>query len=869
MILVAFAWCLACVPQVWAQEEDPGKEELYIDARDREIADLAKDAAEARCSNGFIKHVPTGGREDLEAYLGGENVVLKVMAAAESPSHASTAFVEQVNFQWLVLKSTTLVVGLVMFFAYWCVCWSLVPWVHCCRLCATPSKAPFLLQFCLWVIMFSCLTGLTLVALTTKAGFDQCTAGFENSACSTATLLDISLSGQPGEEGGFLGLLPAMESLEALEEQFKPGSAFRTGAMATVNSTVELDDAVQVLSGVLSLLGSTAINTRNLRPIDEMEGDFLHDCRLCEAVDLAVQQADSALSGSLGYALAAARSEAQVQLSETHAARSRDLEDSLRAIQEFKGGVRDVFGAFLEPGPFLSLKEHSSTTLMYLTYAFIIHGTFLVGVGMLATGCLNVRRECCYSAPHRLACCAWECGFTFLIPVFIVGGLLQALAVPLSGTCMMLQDLDASLLHDISGSLGVNMSADQGIMVGELVDRCLMNTTGNLTDEKGSNMMDVLYIRDADTGSATFLRERLVDEVLDPIEDSFARVSEILEAPTSDLVNSPQFELLGRLLRENPVAGLLLPDEQAMQQDPALQDLALVEDLAVAFQSSSACQDHNVSNVPGILNGGEIPGLTTFLDALGGIGDVRGVDPSDPTCIQNVSVVCAVGSSTQARACNAAKAYVKVKQELATEAVFRCDLFEDEEGFLCDPFKMAQGYGSHWSEDCLRRDLGEERRFVVRERFCDLQEFSTYVQEFDVRLSRAVSRLDVATRQTTEAINVDLRSYMQEHVVARIQGLVEGSDCSFMQPLYQDVIDTVCYQGVWGLRLLGDSYAWCAYLMCILEVVMYTFWRTSMKKEPGLAPADIPVPPSSAAPQQTAADGGAAAGEPALVQDGP
>merc|ERR1712003_128009 len=75
---------------------------------------------------------------------------------------------------------------------------------------------------------------------------------------------------------------------------------------------------------------------------------------------------------------------------------------------------------------------------------------------------------------HRCACVTWCCAFLYAFVAFFIGGLLYAASVPLSSTCLIMDDVNSQVLTDIAPAVGIDLDthSDQFTMVADIIDKC-------------------------------------------------------------------------------------------------------------------------------------------------------------------------------------------------------------------------------------------------------------------------------------------------------------------------------------------------------------------------------------------------------------
>jgi len=257
----------------------------------------------------------------------------------------------------------------------------------------------------------------------------------------------------------------------------------------------------------------------------------------------------------------------------------------------------------------------------------------------------------------------------------------------------------------------------------------------------------------------------------------------------------PEISQLRRYVRDTPVDALLLPNSNA-QSNPRYR--AMLTDLRtrIGFSSSVACADWTL---PGQQ---VIPGMETFFESFRSMGVAAGSCNSS-----NQSLICSEVVTTSGQACRAAQRFVKAKNLLRTKR-FRCDLFDSgDSGDIgdaevpCDVKDMVKVNGE-W-QPCVPRTV---------HRTCDLDEFRTYLMDFDVRLSNVFQMLG------EEMEMVDLTDL--KILTAPIPG-----GCENFAFFWQRFLNGLCFVSLPGLRTITMSFLVASGVALSGVILMYFVWR--------------------------------------------
>lgn len=400
------------------------------------------------------------------------------------------------------------------------------------------------------------------------------------------------------------------------------------------------------------------------------------------------------------------------------------------------------------------------------------------------------------------SCCSW-CFFSGLaVMMCAMAGCIVVAYSQLGGFCLELHsDAKADLFR--TTGLSQHMADMHALDV-----LGILQVTSSCLPKEGSPATDVFALLQASPSGPS------VREVL---SDFTGRM------PTA----FPEISELRRYVRDTPVDALLLPSADA-QSNPRYR--AMLTDLRtrIGFSSSVACADWTL---PGQQ---VIPGMETFFESFRSMGVASGSCNSS-----NQSLICSEVVTTSGQACRAAQRFVKAKNLLRKKR-FRCDLFADASEVPCDVKDMVKVNGE-W-QPCVPHTV---------HRRCDLDEFRTYLMDFDVRLSNVFQMLGEEMEVVNSSDLTDLRI-----LTAPIPG-----GCENFALFWQRFLNGLCFVSLPGLRTITMSFLVASGVALSGVILMYFVWRRaydnfSRSQELFKAPDKAP---GSATPraQGTASTGGA------------
>jgi len=810
----------------------------YIEAKDREVAAQAQAAVDGYCAD-----YPRGeldrdeGLESLEDGEGGDNILYNALSRAESGGEVMTELQEEITISWIFFKIIPILMALVVLIA-WCVCcWG--PCCKCCRRCGKYNPTSPVLKGVGFGLLFLLIIGAIVASYYSFKGYSYITDGFENVACSSARLLNTSLAGN--DDPQFIGLMPVLEAFSSLDQKFDNSSTFITQVNALLANTAKLTEAVTVASNTLGLLKRAMEDPANADPSSGGQS-LLHKCGLCDVLPAVLTPVISALENGVAAALNNARDEVQKQLTPQ---KRQDLQNILRTtttpLVELKKLMRDSMKTIIDQNNYNAMTDFLDTQLLGLCTLICMIFFMLLCCGCCSMGLWvgmekDKRQVEAGANPYllrgpRCAECSWCCGFCFAFVAFLVGGIIILISVPLSGVCLIMDSLGGGLLRDISDAVSLNMTSDDGIILESVADKCLSR------QNQDANMLDLLFIRD-ENNTQVYLRQRFVTDLTDMVSGKFGEVTTKMNNMSLTLGNMSEVISLRGMLRDNPMDAMIFPSPE-LASDALYQDLSRDargdNGLIVGFQTTASCSNHTTGAGMGSMANTIMPGIDHFMGRL----DYFGTRAVTTTCAANVNCRGNLNAD-EALACSAGNRYVTLKNQLLGLSNFKCPQFRLANGNPCDVKNMVFS-GGQWNNDCVLSDGSMD----VQDATCTLPELVQYVQDFDIRINKVLQRLDNDVAAVANDISVGLVNLVNTMLIDPLIAVAEGLRCSWLGQFYHQFVGGVCFQGVYGFRILGWSYVAIGAMTTTFIALMYTVWRRGVDNK-ALWTADGAPAPSDA-----------------------
>lgn len=784
-------------------------------ASETQVVTMAQDAISDRCSaDGFIGDFDAeDDREEMEATLGGNNFVLEILTEAGSPDDAEARAIEYARTDGFSLVRRRMV-GFAMFglmlLLFPCFCLTACPCCVRCRACRPKGESRS--TSAIVKLVGLCTVGAVGVGVLICWGFAweahaKISDGVDNLGCTSAKLAHAALEGQDSPE--FIGMNNMVVDFQNMADVLDTNSSFMLQLNSIIDQTEDIETSVQLATQTLDLLLDMLIENRG-------PGGF-HTCELCATMRDQLAPAVGVLEASLGSALAQARSGVEEQLDEANREEmKRMLSEAVQPTVDAKEAVTEAFEPLVNAQSWDDVQYAVGTVGLGTAMLLVAEAAVLVAIGLIAMCCFVVKEGNHVGgynrAVHRSACCVWMLAWILCLFCFLWGGVLELLAVPLSSTCLVLDDVNGDMIRDIRSTLDLSIdpASDNFVILTDVVDKCLNPVDPSVA----ANLADIFFFRD-ENGTKITMREQLQTQLEDSIVSTFDEVDHLIsENVESDLENDPfVVSLRSTLSIAGPnVSGTIVTDQAAIQGSGEDWAASLPGDWP-GYYSSVRCDDYEA-----------VPGVATFIATEDAVPPGYTFNFPHPPC-SGIGDGTSVGADclpTESR-CLANNFLLEQKRHVMSDTIFRCDVFETDTGDACDIIGMRQSNNT-WSNDC-RRDDGTLKR---KEVFCTLEEFSDYLAGFDERIQKTMARVDATTTATADQINGEMRNLVEAQIISPINAIVDGIQCNWLSTYYQETVWGVCYQGVVGLNRIGAVYVALGLLLVLLIALMYALWRRAV-----------------------------------------
>ncbi|CAK0867962.1 unnamed protein product [Prorocentrum cordatum] len=746
-------------------------------------------------------------REALDSAAGGENWFLtEILYKAENSDDIPTKTIEYMQGDGatdVAPKAIGLVLFVLLFLTWWCCCYTCCPCCKCCRVCRAKEQKKSTGLVCKLIgtiVVFGIGAGLVLCWIFSAATYEDISNGSQRLGCTAAKMTKALVEGQSSP--AFIGMTPMTNRFTSLSDVLDDDSDFVTDFNQLIDDTVEIDKAFSYVTQTLELLKDMMDESANRVPNG-------HKCLICDSLSDELTGVLDTMADSLASALTNARAEAKAALDTDKRQDVRTLlDESVAPLSDLNTLLVDALDPLVD-GDSWDLVESSVFEGRLSMYVLPAYGMLAVVFGCLGCLAFSLRESGAdgqtQALPHRCACCSWCCGFLVALLCFFTGGLLQAVGVPLGVTCLTLDGFSGEVIDGAQDALDLDLTGDSLTMMKNIVDKCLNPQDVTVP----ANFADVLLITSG--GSTQTMRQLIEADLKEAIDAPFDELQTKLASEETTLANDTGVTTLRQLLSEYgaAIAELIVTDSTSMDTLIAADGITGQD---ITMITSLACANSPFVDLPTV-------GMDAYFTGPSAITQSDYSLALTAPCNSTALPPC----SSEAN-CQATSFIIETKEGLRSDAVFRCDVFQDASGTVCDVWAAGTGGIATDYETCM----GSDSTYSRLQTPCTLAEFGAYLAEFNERINVAFTTLDDTTGSMTTEIDVGLRDLLDENVVDEVTEILDGMGCNFLAEYYQSVVWGACYEGVGALAYLGFLYVIVGALMCVLIIVTYAMWRRSL-----------------------------------------
>lgn len=785
----------------------PSASEEYISYKDKQTAKDADAAVTKYCTTQDADNAVDAAeaKENLQDALGGKNFLLDSMKESKDPDEFSDKLGEEVSGAAgsAVMPFFLAAIAWLMF---WCFCCTACP---CCKKCrcgkgyhkhGIPHKVIGALPVAL--AFFMTIVG----SATSDGGAATMVAGFENMACESAELLNGTLQGTTGTLS-FIGLLPALQVMKGVEDSLNDGSAFMVGLDNTLADTKIVSDAIAIASSTLDSMSNVMdLTATSVQTVGSPATSTYRKCVFCETLKGILATASTELQGGIGQALANARNEVAGQLNmEKRQELQKTVRDSASPMMQMKDSFVTNIGWMVDPSVDLTGPLKSSIPpAVSIVFMGAFFATFAGACSVGSCVAKEKTPEGKHSKiPHRCACCSWAISLPLAMLCFIIGGILYAFSLPLSAICLIMDDIDGDMIKDIAPAINLNITGPGGDNMIKMFDNCINPENKSLN----ANFLDLIVIVNETDGTEKTMREELQNTVSQPINDKFDQLGG--GGGSVSLADSDGIKTLIGTIRNNSIQSMILATPTEMQADSKFSALATATQvLQDGLGGSMGCSPH-------VYEGNTIPGMTTFIDEVMTKGSDATVVPT--TVCSRTWKERSCGADA---VCTAGDEYMKLYLDMtdASLTTYRCDVWERDDGTECDTYDFADVAA------CLRAD----GTMKVKTKTCNFADFKVWYSKADERIQKAFEYVDSAVAAKQSGIATGLKNLVYDNMLNPLFSIFDGVSCGWLPGFWQATVDSLCFQGVYGMRRIGQGYILTAFFIVILAINMYVVWRRSI-----------------------------------------
>jgi hypothetical protein len=630
--------------------------------------------------------------------------------------------------------------------------------------------------------------------------------GSEMFLCQAFELGDNVLNGYNSLDGEhlFIGIENVGPVVDSIEATVQLGSPTLQSVMAIVGETrpitYALDEFLLYLNHMNTILGDSTNND-----VGNYECIFCQLC--CSGNDESmVGKAISSISGSVASGLSEARVKVESALTGDNLDNVRSsLSSSDTTINDLKLQVESMFDVvlisnkdlfdsivkYIDLATIIVIASMGLPTLLLLIVVFL--GVFRSREKSLTNPSEKVRNPCCTS-------CSWCISFLFAFLIFIIAGVLGSASYLLASSCDLLVDID-TLVSDVVPRLSADSPSNS--QVRDIIRTCAtMDGSGDLL------------------GTIQFADNKTARDALDisgPINAQFDKLGEMADGMTSSFAINPHIKSLidtlvgmGSLFTMKPHVMEAIRSDPSFQLSPGLAaflgDAVITDLIERSIKSVPDCNDRAASSFESTeageelasrmgVQGASLEGLSGFVAAVQAAGIDIGV----------------IGNTCPAAFMSLSPPDVTMAHPFDKFVEYRT--FVQSHTFRCDQLVVSPD------------PVSGAPSATINPRTCNWDDWVVYISDLGATLGQKALDIDSIQSTTMDRISTDLRSLVQEEVLSKVDSLLNGLDCKFINERYTKTIEALCWKEVPGM--IGTAITWLVFacLCWVAIIIEFVIWR--------------------------------------------
>ena len=669
--------------------------------------------------------------------------------------------------------------------------------------------------------LFLVYVGVVIADLVYAARFrTDINAGAKSLICETFRLTDNALNGfhltttNPDgsvTDNSFIGAENVAATVHEISDLVDSDSPIISSILAVVDTTKDIQFAVSDFLAHLDNMNSILGDPSNM-----VVGKY--KCIFCEVC------CGNGASSQVGTALAAIESSVASALVEVRRSIKEKLTgDGLQGIRDSLDSASDMVDGFKTQFEeqigknLIDQKPMFEQAVSYVDLATLIVMCVITLPTLLLflTVCLGVFKSDrpSYSNPQKKpqnpchASCGWCLSFILGFILFLIAGILGALAYMEASTCDMVSDMDSFITLGVS-RLGV----EEGGQMETILRTCLTpsgsgDILGSVDVGDGKTARDMLDISgtinaqfdmisaglDSEGGGLPkFSEDPAILALLDAVRDFGALYvipADVVGEITSDSAYTPSMNIL---LSETPETIAELT-RLALAGVPSCADkvgIPLTGDAGKLLRDALTAAGFPISPSDETV---DLPGISSYFAGLQSagisIGETGSVCPSDFDDL---------GTSSTS---HPFESYMSFKTDVLAHT-FRCDTITvAEDPDTADAVVLVNPVSCSWSE------------------------WITYVGGLHANLIAKAQTIDAVQETVIDGIQTELRAIVQEDVLPVINRLADGLNCKFLQVRWNGIYESLCWKQTPGLA--GTVICWLVFgwLCAIAILIEFVIWR--------------------------------------------
>eukprot|EP00397_Hematodinium_sp_SG-2012_P007688 GEMP01007737.1.p1 GENE.GEMP01007737.1~~GEMP01007737.1.p1 ORF type:complete len:941 (+),score=129.62 GEMP01007737.1:110-2824(+) len=125
----------------------------------------------------------------------------------------------------------------------------------------------------------------------------------------------------------------------------------------------------------------------------------------------------------------------------------------------------------------------------------------------------------------------------------------------------------------------------------------------------------------------------------------------------------------------------------------------------------------------------------------------------------------------------------------------------------------------------LKKRVLEDSLVNCSNRKCSVSTWLQHVRTFSAAVLDDAKNVDTQVNATSDTIKTEFQNLVKEYFLTPAQKLIDDANCNYLKKAKKEILDSFCYEGIYGLLLIVASYIASGAIATIIGFLMFFTWR--------------------------------------------